>query len=251
MFCAGLVSITFRKLAPVEIVGLAAQAGLDGIEWGGDVHVPQGDLRRAREVGQLTAAAGLRVLAYGSYYRVGDSEGSTFESMMATALELGAKIIRVWAGRRDSARASADYWRQVVDESQRIGAIAAKAGVVIAYEFHGNTLTDTPESAVRLLTETSCANIRSYWQPPQRCDFETRLASLKAVLPWLTNVHVFHWTAERRPLAEGLPQWRRYLQVIKSTGRDHALMLEFVKDDQPQNLLSDAETLKNLINNSV
>ena len=46
----GLVSITFREKSPEEIVGLVVEAGLDGIEWGGDVHVPHGDLAKAREV---------------------------------------------------------------------------------------------------------------------------------------------------------------------------------------------------------
>ncbi len=45
---AGLCSVTFRALPPERIVALAAAAGLDVIEWGGDVHVPPGrsDTRR-------------------------------------------------------------------------------------------------------------------------------------------------------------------------------------------------------------
>ena len=50
----GLVSITFRALAPREIVDLAARARLAGIEWGGDIHVPHGDLQRAGEAGRMT-----------------------------------------------------------------------------------------------------------------------------------------------------------------------------------------------------
>ena len=46
----GLVSVTFRELASREIVALVANAGLDGIEWGGDVHVPHGELSTARQV---------------------------------------------------------------------------------------------------------------------------------------------------------------------------------------------------------
>jgi hypothetical protein len=43
----GLVSVTFRKLAPAAIVELAVKAQLRSIEWGGDVHVPHGDVRAA------------------------------------------------------------------------------------------------------------------------------------------------------------------------------------------------------------
>ena len=70
MLIPGLVSVTFRQLAPREIVQLAAAAGLRGIEWGGDIHVPHGDLQAARAVRDITAAAGLQVLAYGSYFRL-------------------------------------------------------------------------------------------------------------------------------------------------------------------------------------
>ena len=38
-----LTSVTFRKKSIEEIVDLVAQAGLDAIEWGGDVHVPPTD----------------------------------------------------------------------------------------------------------------------------------------------------------------------------------------------------------------
>jgi hypothetical protein len=54
MLSTGLVSITFRPLDPEEILRLAVQARIETIEWGGDVHVPVGDLDRARETGRLT-----------------------------------------------------------------------------------------------------------------------------------------------------------------------------------------------------
>ena len=46
----GLVSITFRRLNPLEIVSLVAENGLTAIEWGGDIHVPPGKLKLARDV---------------------------------------------------------------------------------------------------------------------------------------------------------------------------------------------------------
>ncbi len=63
---SGLVSVTFRQLTPSAIITLVTRAGLDGIEWGGDVHVPHGDLVRARQVRQQTIQAGLQSAAYGS-----------------------------------------------------------------------------------------------------------------------------------------------------------------------------------------
>jgi len=104
MIHSGLVSITFRSLSPLEIIELVLKAGLKGIEWGADVHVPHGDLKRAREVRKLTADAGLSVAACGSYYRVGVSEaqGLAFENVLETAVALKAPTVRVWAGDKGS-----------------------------------------------------------------------------------------------------------------------------------------------------
>ena len=40
----GLCSVSFRKLTVEEIIAAVKDAGLDGIECGGDVHVPHGDV---------------------------------------------------------------------------------------------------------------------------------------------------------------------------------------------------------------
>src|ERR1700722_18409238 len=150
----GFVSVTFRGLAVPEIVSLVRAAGLDGIEWGGDIHVPHGDLGRAREAAKQTADSGLRTLAYGSYYRVAEPGSPPFESVAETALALGAPVIRVWAGAKGSAESTEDDWQRVIEASARIAEIASAAGLTVAYEHHGGTLTDTLPSAQRLLAES-------------------------------------------------------------------------------------------------
>ena len=104
----GLVSVTFRKLSPAEIVKLVAEAKLDGIEWGGDVHVPHGNLATAREVLRLTRDAGLAVAAYGSYYRAVESEEADlpFIKVLETAKELSTPTVRVCAGGKGPADAA-------------------------------------------------------------------------------------------------------------------------------------------------
>ena len=69
MLIPGLVSISFRNLCPEEIIDITKESGLLGIEWGGDLHVPHGDVPVAAEVGSKTREAGLEVSSYGSYYR--------------------------------------------------------------------------------------------------------------------------------------------------------------------------------------
>lgn len=253
MILPGLVSVTFRKLSPADIVALVRQAGLTGIEWGGDVHVPAGDLARAREVRELTEQAGRRVAAYGSYYRVGQSEndGLLFSSVLETAIELGAPTIRVWPGAKGSESVSDPERARVVADLLRIAEMAAAKGVTVATEFHGGSLTDTNESAVRLLREAEHPALLTYWQPHNGEATAEALRGLKAVLPRVGNLHVFHWwptSSDRHPLADGAERWGAFLAELKKApapgGRDRFALLEFVPGDEPAAFLRDAATLK-------
>ncbi|MCE9615023.1 MAG: sugar phosphate isomerase/epimerase [Lentisphaerae bacterium] len=249
MILPGLVSITFRALPVPAIVDLARSAGLAGIEWGGDVHVPHGNLAAARDAATCTARAGLRVAAYGSYYRVGSSEerGMTFASVLESAVALGAPLIRVWAGDRGSTGAAVTHWQHVIDDSRRIGDLAAARGLRIVFEFHGATLTDTHPSALRLLQSVNHPAVFTYWQPPAGIPREEAQAGLRALLPWVRGLHVYHWSPtheERHPLAEGADGWSRVLHDAREAGHDMYALLEYVRDDDPRQLAPDAATLR-------
>jgi hypothetical protein len=82
----GLASVTFRSLSTGRIIGLAKNANLDGIEWGGDIHVPPGDIALAVKIRVETLKAGLKVLSYGSYYKT--LTGGVFTPVLETAVAL-------------------------------------------------------------------------------------------------------------------------------------------------------------------
>src|SRR6188474_3127213 len=96
----GLASVTFRRLSVAAVVDLAVTHKLMGIEWGGDLHVPHGDIQSARETRKRCADANIQTTAYGSYYQAGESRstGLDFETVCETAQVLGTTTIRVWAG---------------------------------------------------------------------------------------------------------------------------------------------------------
>ena len=240
----GLTSVTFRKRDWREIIQIACDCKLGGIEWGGDVHVPPGDVSHAREVYEATADAGLSVLSYGSYYRLGT--GGDFAPVLDTALGLRAGTIRVWAGTKGSAEYSPAERAAAAAEVQAIADMARPHGVTVAFEYHRNTLTDTSGSTLALLSATGRENVRTYWQPNPDLTHAQRLEGLAAVLPWLENAHVH--VAERHgvllPLEDVLPQWREYMQALG--GRARALIFEFVKDEDPAQLARDAAVLRRL-----
>lgn len=242
----GLCSVTFRKHSVKEIIALVKQAKLECIEWGGDIHVPHGDIETALEVKELMQVAKLETTAYGSYYRVADSQAElSFESVLATAKALGAPNIRVWAGTKGSSEASEAYFDAVVKDSRRIADLAAQEDIIVSFEFHANTLTDTNEAALNLLKACKHSNIYSFWQPPHYQSQSYRADGLKAILTQLTNMHMFYWPEPgiRRPLSEAKEEWQHYLAIAKTSSKQHPVMLEFVENDSPEAFLRDAKTL--------
>jgi len=229
----GLTSVTFRKLDVQEIVNIARDCGLDGIEWGGNVHAPPGNLKRAEEVRLATMQAGLDVLSYGSYYKLGGDD--PFEPVLETALALHANTIRVWAGTQGDL---------AIEDARRIADMAKTHDITVAFEYHRNTLTETSEGALLLLRAVGRDNVRTYWQPNPELAHEKNLEELAAVSPYLENMHVFHWTrhGRRLPLRAGAGEWQEYLRAA----RPKAAILEFVRDDDPAQCVKDAQMLRRL-----
>ncbi|MFA7230585.1 MAG: TIM barrel protein [Victivallaceae bacterium] len=251
MLKSGLVSISFRKLSVAEIVEMCAKAGLKGIEWGGDVHVPHGDWKAAEAAKRMTADAGLKVAAYGSYYRAGVSEqaGLSFSEVLDSAVELEAPTIRVWAGNKAFAEIEPEEYCAIVEDLLRIGQMAGEQGITVSLECHGNTLTDTNDSAIKLKQDLAGSPVCFYWQPPVGTSFEYRLDGLRQMLPVMTNQHVYHWQpgTKRCPLAEGTAEWAEYLKLAASVKGTHYALLEFFRDDSGEQFYEDAATLKKLI----
>ncbi|MEM7739039.1 MAG: TIM barrel protein [Deinococcota bacterium] len=243
----GVCSVTFRQLFAEEVIALVKQAGLACIEWGGDVHVPHGDNNQARYIRDKMDDAQLTTAAYGSYYRVGESEaaGLNFADVLATAACLGAPTVRVWAGSQGSDQADEKYVQQVIEDATRIAKLAAVYDISVSFEFHRNTLTDTNKAALELLQTCNHDNLYSFWQPPHYTSQTYRAEGLRALLPHLTNVHIFNWPEPgvRRPLVEASAPWQHYLEIVASSSRTHPLLLEFVDQDSPAAFLRDAETL--------
>jgi len=250
MILPGLCSISFRELRASEIVDLVSRGQLTAIEWGGDVHVPHGDVACAKEVRKLTEDAGLKVSSYGSYYYLGDDDQPVdFGAVVETASALGAPTIRVWGGRKDSDQAERPYVERIVREARNAGDAAAAAGINVAFEFHGGSLTDTHESTKALLGKIGHDNVGTYWQMPIGATAQSCRAGLASLLPWLINIHAFWLDAAGKALLldEGLEVWCSLLATAGTTGRDHYVLKEYVKDDSPNAFLQDAVTLRRLV----
>lgn len=249
----GLCSVSFRKLPAAEIARRAAEAGLAAIEWGGDIHVPPGDLATARTVAKLTSGHGLTCPSYGSYWRAGAADAPPLAGVLACAQELGAPVVRIWAGSVDARNASGEVRRKVADALLAAADAAAQLGLRLSLESHDGTLTSTADSTARLLGQEAVhPALGCHWQPPHAESDAVCLANLAVVSPWLEHLHVFHWwpsTSDRRPLAEGAGRWARLLAVAAAAQRHpgQAAFLEFLPGDDPAALPTEAATLRRLI----
>jgi 3-dehydroshikimate dehydratase len=255
MLYPGLVSITYRDLAPHEIITLAARAGLKGIEWGSDLHVPEDDVKLATEVGQRTRDAGLDVAAYGSYYRCDNAE--PFEPYLETALALGAPIIRVWAGRQGSSAISPEGLAKIEASLYDACEMADTVGIGIVTEYHDSTLTDTRESCRQLLESIGHPNLKTLWQPLRRgaglnAKIKENLDDLRDVAPYLSNVHVYEWRdieagRSKRFSLQRSAQWPSYIEELKKMEGDRYLLIEYVPEDAPEVLRNEAAYLRAMI----
>ena len=253
----GLVSVSFREVSPEAIIELCVTNGLQGIEWGGDIHVPAGDVARAREVGELTRQAGLEVMAYGSYYRVGtygEEAETQFAAVLASTKALRTPRIRVWAGKTSPEETDEARYAAIVADTKRICDAAAGDGIEIVFECHNGTLTQEYHTTLRYLKDVDRPNAKMYWQPNQFRDEAYNLEALSALMPWVTNLHTFHWIGkEKFPLRQGSAIWRRYLDVVRSAQtddavpREHGFLLEFMPDGRPESLPEEAAALRQIL----
>jgi 3-dehydroshikimate dehydratase len=251
----GLCSITFRALAADDVLALAVRAGVAGIEWGADVHVPPGSTRDAQALAARCRDAGVAVVSYGSYLGMAPPDGDEpdgFAAVLDSALALGAPMVRIWTELGVTPDASPDDRRRVIDRTAVIADAIATRGLTAALEFHPFTLTHTAASAVALLADLDRPRLRTHWQPDPALPPADAVAELMQVSSKLAHVHVFSWgpagIGDRRPLGDGEELWRAALAAADAhgaplTGPRFALC-EYVRDDDPDQFVHDVATLR-------
>ena len=240
----GIVSISFRKHTKEEIAAFAKDAGLHSVEWGGDVHVPHGDISEAEKAVKITHGAGLEIAEYGSYYIIGQSDEELFDSVLNSADTLGTKTIRVWPGmNKPSDTFTTEEYEKYVLDAKRICSLAEKRGITVALECHPASLTDEYHTSLKFLSDVGYSNLKMMWQPNQHRPLEYNLDSIKALLPHIVAVHVFSWERKTRlPLSAKESDWKKYIELLSK--KDLNYMLEFMHDDKIETLKETANTLE-------
>ena len=94
----GLCSITFRSLATDEVLTLAVRAGVEGIEWGADGHVPPGGGAAVEALRARCRDAGVEIVSYGSYLGFAPADGRRDGNDRGRARLRARRSARRWSG---------------------------------------------------------------------------------------------------------------------------------------------------------
>jgi sugar phosphate isomerase/epimerase len=252
---AGLCSVTFRALSCDEVIEIAVRAGLEGIEWGTDVHVPIGDHDHASEIARRCTEAGLASPSLGSYARAGARDADGITATLDTAAALGATNVRVWCDWVGARDADAQRRARIAADLRSWCTTARAYGLTLSLEYHRHTLTEDAASALRLLhdVDADADELFLYWQPVEGRTPAMWIDEVRAIRAHLSHLHVFRWGDDltRHPLVEGADLWPAVLcAATDSRWRgDRWAFLEFVAGDRPDQLIDDATTLRRWLSN--
>ena len=234
----GLCTIA-SKDAPVEdVLSVAAAAGYDGVEiWGRD-HVGDRSSERLASIREAAANRNLDIPVYGSYLRPGTSNyEERAASELDAASELGASLIRVWAGDQEYEKFTQEHWNGVVEDLRDLSDRAADYGIDVTVERHAGTLTNARDGARLLIEAVDRENCRLNWQPRFDLPAEEILASARDLAPLSNNVHLQGapepgdpWP-DQAPLDEAYFDVHAVLEAFEDAGFDGYVEVEFVTDD--------------------
>ncbi len=243
----GLTSVTFRPKTIEEVFAYAKEAGIECIEWGVcDNHIILMSEERANKINTLSKEYGIYTSSLGAYAYMYDLDEAL--SSLKTAVMINAPVVRVWAGKEGSDEYTPENYETIVKNTKAVAEEAKKHNIKIAFEFHRKSLTDTPESAVKLIKDIGMENVGLYWQPSFTHSKEENIKRFDMVKPYCVgHLHIFNYTPERayQPLEEIKENLIAYYSDIKNT--DYIVMIEFVKDGSLESLVADAKTLKSVI----
>ena len=240
----GLVSVSFRQLTALEIIKLMKAEGITLVEWGSDVHAPKDDIEKLEQIAELQKEYGIKCSSYGTYFRVGTTPIEELESYIKAAKILGADVLRIWCGDKDSEEYSEEEKQRLFDECEKLSAIAEQNGVTLCLECHGWTYTNRLSSALEIMEAVNSDSFKMYWQPNQFRTYEENLIYAEKIAKYTVNIHVFNWDGEDKlPLTYAKAKWQKYLK--KFSGSEN-LLLEFMPDGKPESLSAEYAALKEI-----
>ncbi|WP_309118802.1 sugar phosphate isomerase/epimerase family protein [Paenibacillus sp.] len=245
-------TVATPDLTPAELIPIAKEAGLDGLEWrytstaperrneapsfwGNNLCTIDPATTTDEELDALAEAVrghGLTTAALTPYLTAGDVEGT--ERAMRHAARLGAKAIRVGVPRYDRTADYNDLFSKAVAYLESVEALSKKYGVKGLVETHHQTITASASLAHRLVGRFSPEHVGVLYDPGNLIHegYENFRMGLELLGPHLAHVHVKNagwfpgetagapWTCRWVAMDRGIVDWKQVLADLKSVGYD-------------------------------
>jgi sugar phosphate isomerase/epimerase len=227
----GFTSTTLRPLSASDVILLAEKSGAECIEWGGDVHIKTP--KQAAEVKKVCDDKGIKIVSYGSYYRIGSNASENWIGICETASAMEAKTIRVWLGNRGSRFTSDKQFDNLVSDALKMSEVAKAYNLTIASECHAHTYNDNGDASLKFLNTVNKPNVRTYFQARYK-DLNKDLQRLEKTLDYVDNVHISFFDADKkRPFKKdsGIVV-DKIVGELKRLNYQGNILLEFVKNSQ-------------------
>jgi len=209
------------------VLDAAKGAGVDAVEWAGDVHVPHDDPAAAQAAMMDTLRSGLTVASYATLYRASaeGEAGLRFERVLDAAAALQAPLVRVYLGpapRAGGRRPAARDGERLAAEARRLGDLAAARGLTLCLSFGRNTSLDSYPAALALVERIDHPFVRLAWEPLQGVPSAEASAALEACAPRLSMLVARRLDRDGAPLslAGEADAWRRRLAAFSAAQAD-------------------------------
>ena len=232
----GLCTIAFREKPLEEVIGIAADYGFDGIEiWGKEPHMPEAyNEEYVKKVRDLVLRRGLEVSAFGSYVNpLMPFYQKHFEDAFKIAKGLGTDLVRIWSAGGPSKSISPEDKRMIAFRLMSMVQWAQFHNLTLGLEMHNNNLTDSVGCILDLIENARSSQLKTYFQPLFRSDADDPLEAAEKLAPQIVNVHAQNADANGKscPIADGVVDYQRVVDLLSGYGYDGYLEVEFVHDD--------------------
>ena len=239
----GVASVTFRNKTVSQVVEIARNAGVEYIEWGGDVHVKTFD--DAKLVKRLCDENNIKISSYGSYYRIGCSEAAEWEEICRNANEMGASSVRIWLGNKNSEDFTENEYMELLEEVKFLCSMAEEYNLPVCPECHDNTFNNNTEAFLKLKKDLECDNFKTYFQS-RYFRFDYDIERIEKTFGFIENFHVSYRDLKREQRFK--KKDKKYLdKLIKkfiSMNFNGIVLVEFTKGSKEKNFIKDVHKLK-------
>lgn len=252
----GLCTIAFSELPLEKVLDIAAEYGFDGVEvWGKTPHIPdEYDEEYVKAIPGMAQERGLEIASFGSYVNpLMEDYERHWDTAFRIARDLRTKIMRVWSGGGSSRDITPESKAAIISGFKEMSKKAQQQGIILATEMHGGHFTDTAETILELITSVDHPNLRTYYQPRLGQDAGDPYEAARMIGEYVVNVHAQNvklsddGKMSSCQIAEGIVDYGKVVQILRSKGFDGCLEVEFVYgEDKMASLKRDRDFLAKL-----